>query len=208
MTGFILKDLLTLRRYLKLIALATVVFAVMAWYLDNAAVMSVMIAMQFAMLPVTSFAYDQQARWEWFAQTLPVSRREIVAGKYVLSIVSVAAGTIIGIGLASVVSLLKGEPADPRDIALTGGFIIAASLFFLSVMIPLIFKFGVEKSRFMIWAVAGAAALIAVLMKLPVPDWLVKASPGAILGAALIGAMAAMAVSFFASKAIYESRDL
>jgi len=180
----------------------------MAWYLDNAAVMSVMIAMQFAMLPVTSFAYDQQARWEWFAQTLPVSRREIVAGKYVLSIVSVAAGTIIGIGLASVVSLLKGEPADPRDIALTGGFIIAASLFFLSVMIPLIFKFGVEKSRFMIWAVAGAAALIAVLMKLPVPDWLVKASPGAILGAALIGAMAAMAVSFFASKAIYESRDL
>jgi len=208
MTGFILKDLLTLRRYLKLIALATVVFAVMAWYLDNAAVMSVMIAMQFAMLPVTSFAYDQQARWEWFAQTLPVSRREIVAGKYVLSIVSVAAGTIIGIGLASVVSLLKGEPADPRDISLTGGFIIAASLFFLSVMIPLIFKFGVEKSRFMIWAVAGAAALIAVLMKLPVPDWLVKASPGAILGAALIGAMAAMAVSFFASKAIYESRDL
>ena len=208
MTGFILKDLLTLRRYIKLIALAIAVFAVMTWYLDNAAVVSAMIAVQFAVLPVTSFAYDQQAKWELFAQTLPVSRREIVASKYVLSIAFIALGTIIGVGLALVVGLLKGEPAGPRDLALAGGFIMAASMFFLSVMIPLIYKFGVEKSRFMIWAVAGAAALIAVLMKLPVPDWLVKASPGAILGAALIGAMAAMAVSFFASKAIYESRDL
>jgi ABC-type transport system involved in multi-copper enzyme maturation permease subunit len=208
MTGFILKDLLTLRRYMKLIALAIVVFAAMTWYLDNAAVVTAMIAVQFAMLPVTTFSYDHLAKWELFAQTLPVSRREIVASKYVLSIAFIALGTIIGIGLALVVGLLKDEPADPRDLALMGGFIVAASLFFHSVMIPLIYKFGVEKSRFMLLAVAGAAALIAALMNLPAPDWLMKASPFAMLGAALAGAAALMAVSFFISGAIYEARDL
>jgi len=207
MTGFILKDLLTLRRYIKLIALAIAVFAVMTWYLDNAAVVSAMIAVQFAVLPVTSFAYDQQAKWELFAQTLPVSRREIVASKYVLSIAFIALGTIIGVGLALVVGLLKGEPAGPRDLALAGGFIMAASMFFLSVMIPLIYKFGVEKSRFMLLAVAGIAALIAALVKLPLLDRLAEANPGSILAAALVGAAAAMAASFFISRAIYESRD-
>ena len=208
MTGFILKDLLTLRRYMKLIALAIAVFAAMAWYLDNAAVVSAMIAIQFAMLPVTSFSYDHLAKWELFAQTLPVSRREIVAGKYVLSLAFIALGTVIGIGLALVIGLLKDEPVDPRDLALTGGFMIAASLFFLSVMIPLIYKFGVEKSRFMLLAVAGAAALIAALINLPAPDWLMKASPGAAVGAALAGAAVLMAVSFFISSAIYEARDI
>ncbi|OUM97386.1 MAG: hypothetical protein A9Z00_09980 [Thermobacillus sp. ZCTH02-B1] len=208
MTGFILKDLLTLRRYLKLIALAIAILAGMSWYLDNPAFVSAMIAMQFAMLPVTSFAYDHQAKWELFARTLPVSGREIVAGKYVLSIASTTAGTVIGIGLALVIGLLKGEPADPRDLALVGGFIFAAGLLFLSVMIPLIYKFGVEKSRFMLLAVACIAVLVAALMKLSVPDWLLKASPEAVLGVVLTGAAAMTAVSFLISMAIYESRDI
>jgi len=208
MTGFILKDLLTLRRYMKLVAFAMAVFAVMTWYLDNPAVVSAMIAVQFAMLPVASFSYDHQARWELFAQTLPVSRREIVASKYVLSIAFSALGTIVGVGLALGVCLLKGEPAESRDVALAGGFIFGASLLFQSVMIPLIFKFGVEKSRFMLLTVMGIAALLGALANMPFMDWLAETSPEALMAGALAGAVMLTAVSFFISRAIYEARDI
>lgn len=208
MTGLILKDLLALRRYLKTLALFVAFFAVISYSLDGTGFIMTMVAVPFAMLPVTSFAYDQQARWEWFAQTLPASRRDIVAGKYVLSIVCTALGTILGIALAVVTGLLKDAPPDPGDLAFAGGFIFAAGLVFLSVLIPLIYKFGVEKGRILLLLVMGAVALFAAAEDRPGLHRLAALSPGAMLVAALAGAAAVMAVSFFISKAIYESRDL
>jgi hypothetical protein len=207
MTGFILKDLLTLRRYLKTLMLFVVFFAAMSYSLEGTGFIMAMVAVPFAMLPVTSFAYDQQAKWDWFAQTLPASRREIVAGKYVLSIACTAAGTILGLALAAVTGLLKGEPADPRELAFAGGVIFAAGMIFLSVLIPLIYKFGVERGRILLLLVMAAAALVGAVSGLPGAHGLADASPGAVLAAALAGAAVATAVSFFISMAIYESRD-
>lgn len=208
MTGFILKDLLNLRRYARTIAVFIAFFAVMTFSLDESGYMSAMIAILFAMLPVTSFVYDQQSRWDLFAQTLPVSRRDIVAAKYALALALIVAGTVIGTVLTLVVGLIKGTPVNPGDLLLPGGFIFAASILFVSVMFPLIYKFGVEKGRILMLMAMGVAVMVGLLMKRGGIALPAETSPGAALCAALIAAALIMAGSFFISKAIYETRDL
>lgn len=207
MMGIMLKDLLSLRRYIKTIALITALLAAMTYAMDESGFRSAMIAILFAMLPVTSFAYDQQAKWNLFALTLPVSRRDLVASKYWLAIALIVTGTLIGMVLTLIIDF-KGNPANLKDLLLSSGFLLAACLCFVSVMIPLIYKFGVENSRILLLLVMGVIVLLNILLEPQGMRWLAEASPEALLCGALAAAAAVMAVSYLISRAIFESRDL
>ena len=54
-------------------------------------------------LIISTFAYDDRCDWTKYAMVMPVSRKELVAGKYVMLALMVVGGSVIAF-LASLVS--------------------------------------------------------------------------------------------------------
>ena len=188
MKGLILKDLMNLRRYSRTIWAIIALYAVMMVTMDNVNFLGGMIILLFTMMSVTSFSYDSLAKWERYAVTLPLSRAQIVRSKYVLSLILALMGALISLIAAVVFSFFK--PGNLLESVLSAYVLFIIALFFMAVLLPLIYKFGVEKSRIMIILVAAAptAAVVALgQMGIKLPDistvqWILYLSPVVMAG--------------------------
>ena len=89
MTGLLMKDLLNIKRtllgMLGLMAIYGVVFSALMG--DASSFLSSMLTVIFITVTVSSFSYDALVRWDRYALSLPVSRRDLVASKYLLAVV-------------------------------------------------------------------------------------------------------------------------
>lgn len=169
MKGLLIKDLYSIRQYLKSILLILAFFALFSIGLgDSAILLEGMIVMFFMMMTIYSFSADNLAKWDRYALSLPISRLEIVTSKYILSFFLCLTGTLLSLILVSAVLAIKPlNNFDFTDHLLATASIFAISIFFSSVLLPLIFKFGVEKSRmFLILIFAIPSASVIVLDKI------------------------------------------
>ena len=166
MIGLLLKDFYTLRQYGKTMLFMLVLFAVISAGLDNPATFfEGFIILMSMMMTITSFSYDALAKWDRYALSLPVTRKEIVASKYLLSVILCLFAAILSFLISMVV--LKISPVEGFGMAehlFATGAIICAAFFFAGILLPLTFKFGVEKSRIFLLAIFAAptAAVIAL----------------------------------------------
>lgn len=145
MKGLLLKDLLVLRRYGRTLLLLAAFYAVFAFMEDTGAAMSGMIAAVLAMTVITSISYDEQARWDRYACSLPVKRRQIVGAKYLLGLIFDLAGCVLSLLIGLVAMAVGRQVGWELATSLIGAF--SGVLLLLSLMLPLIYRFGVEKSR-------------------------------------------------------------
>jgi hypothetical protein len=65
------------------------------------------IVLMFVMTSVASFAYDSQSGWDTYVNTLPVSKREVVLSKYVLSFLMALTGGLLALLVRGINGLLK-----------------------------------------------------------------------------------------------------
>ena len=88
MTGLIMKDILVMRKALKSYLFIMVLYAVMAW-LDilNFGFIITFIQVMLMVLPITAFAYDEQAKWDRYAMSLPLGRSKVVGARYLFVLV-------------------------------------------------------------------------------------------------------------------------
>jgi hypothetical protein len=210
MLGLLLKDIFVLRKSLK------IYFFALAFYLVlsitgafDITMVTGFITLFTMMLPISSFALDEAARWDKFAAALPVGRRGIVGEKYllVLCLGAFAEALIAILGLA--LWLLKGGSLG--EILLTGLGCMAIALLMNSMLLPLLFKFGAEKGRLITMAVCavifllsfGAAKLTDGPLGLPLPllNTFLPAIVAAVVALALF-------ISWQISLGIYEGKEL
>ncbi len=158
MKGLIIKDFINLRKYGRSVLLVVAFFVLLSFMMDDTAFISGMVVLLFAMTAVTSFAYDKQAGWEEYALSLPLPRKTIVKSKYILSLLLALIGMVLSVLLGVVINLITKKTGIMEHLTTTY-VIFGVGVLFLSIMLPLIFRFGVEKSRiFMIIVVAIPAA--------------------------------------------------
>ncbi len=159
MIGLVLKDILVLRKAIRIYIAMLVFYLILT--LSGAfdeMMMTGFISLFTMMLPISSFSYDELARWDKFAAALPVSRRGIVGSKYLLAfLLGVIAEALIAV-TAVILSLIKH--AAPGEILLTGLVCVAIGLLMNSILLPLLFKFGAEKGRLLTMAVIAVIFLI------------------------------------------------
>jgi len=172
MIGLLLKDFYTLRQYGKTMLVMLLMFAVISAGLDNPATFFEGFFILMALtITITSFSYDTLAKWDRYALSLPITRKELVAEKYLLSIILCLGSAVISFVTAFVI--LKFIPVEGfglKEQLLTTVGIVCAAFFFIGILLPLTFKFGVEKSRiFMIAVFAMPTAAIIALSKLGIP---------------------------------------
>ncbi|MFR7896570.1 ABC-2 transporter permease [Turicibacter sanguinis] len=164
MKGLILKDLLNLRKNLKTIIIMCLFYTLLFSTL-NPTFLSGMITILFAMQILTTFSYDDYSKWNMYALSLPITKKQLVLSKYILGISFIIFGGVFSFILTSLLSLFKGSfilgDLVASIIGSTGIMILM-----ILILLPLIFKYGVERSRVMLLAIfAIPTVLILIISK-------------------------------------------
>lgn len=142
MKGLILKDLLNLKAQCRVFVVMIAFFVVFAFMGDNHDTLGLILTMITIMLPITAMAYDERSQWDKYALTMPVTRRDLVLSKYLLGLL--LAGTALILNLAF--QILSGPGLTDKAILSCMGM-FGGAIFALSLILPIMFKFGVEKGR-------------------------------------------------------------
>lgn len=150
MKGLLLKDLYNLRKGIKQYLLILVFFIVYCFFLKNPSFFPMMTVLSFAMMILTSLSYDEAAGFDKYALTLPVSREDLVRVKYLLFLLLLAAGFVVGLCGSAILNLFIQGEAEPL-IEQMASVLVVVTIFLLvfSTMLPIVFKLGVEKARMM-----------------------------------------------------------
>ena len=209
MNSLILKDFISLKSYSKSLAIIIGFFTIITFTNDELSFLSGMIILIMSMLPITSFSYDQHAKWDLFSQTLPVSRKQLVMSKYVLGIISIVAGAILAILLNVAVLLVKSLEVDIWYLILANSLIALVALLYLSILIPLVYKFGVEKSRLLTIVVLAIPSVLAIALSkagvsIPVLD---EITPAIVVAIGLVFVVCVMLISYVISVRIYMNKE-
>lgn len=211
MSGLVLKDLLVLKKGAKVYLLLMVLYTVIGFAQKNYSMLGGMTAVLVMIVPLNCFSWDNLAKWDTYAMTLPVSRSAIVGGRY-LCMLLVSAGALAYVMLVGCIQAVvnHGEWLEP---VLIGLACFAVGLVINAIMLPVVYKFGPEKARFIILPLIGLpTALVAFLalqskegnITLPDLSWLEVYLPGILA----VGTVAAVIVSFLISCRIYEKKEV
>lgn len=167
MKGLILKDFFNLKKSGRSIVFILAFYVLYAFMMDSTSFITGMIVLLCTMLAITSFSYDDLAKWDKYALSLPITRKDMILSKYILAFILSVLGVVIAFAASMIVSKLK-TPVAIEDLLLASYVVFAIALIFISILLPLIYKFGVEKSRLFIMLVFGVpAALFFLLASLP-----------------------------------------
>ncbi len=158
MRASLYKDACVLLRQAKIFLVIIVLFAVLggtAW--------AAFATWYAALLPITALAYDERARWDFYAAGLPYTMRDLVLGKYVLSWVSIAAAAVLSLLGQAVVGLVRGG-GDLAELVAAMPLIVVTPLLLTAVLLPVLFRYGVERGRMLFYGMIAAFAAVAFLL--------------------------------------------
>jgi len=169
MKAFLIKDFLLIRKWL--ICTMTMIFVLSAvtiiWLHSQE---SFPVALAFALsfqiiVPMiwvsTTFRYEEMAQWNILAVSLPVPRRQQVAAKYLVAL------ALVGIGGSSDALLLLLTAAFGKGNAsywLITCYLIFAALIFMSLSLPVLYKFGINGFQLFLISFFFLAVLICLFI--------------------------------------------
>ena len=163
MTGLIWKDILCLRKTIGVYAVFTVGFLALCTTIDfPMSSMASFLSIVIMVLPMTAFSYDKQAKWDIYGMALPVSRTKTVAARYLLFLLLMGGVAVIAAVFTAVLILMNRQDSA-WDLLLTFCGCIGAGVLFNAILLPLVYRFGIERAKIiafgLIIAIAGLVTL-------------------------------------------------
>lgn len=152
MKGLILKDLLNLKKAIKTMLIVGIAYSIFFSTVQPTFLTGIL-TLLFSMQSLSSFSYDEYAKWDSYALTLPISRKDLVLSKYILFMTFPIIGSVLSIILSMIIGLFKQTLIVEEIFASAMGFLFSMEILFL-ILLPLIFKFGIERGRIMITVVS------------------------------------------------------
>lgn len=160
MRALLLKDILALKRTLRIYAAFLVVYCAIGIFSDSPSFFMVFITVLSIMLPINAMTIDKGCHWNAYAACLPIPRSMSVLSKYVLAGLGILAAIIpcLVFRLVDRYTSLITDTISWSEIAL----MTALALTILAFQMPFLFRFGPERGRF-----ASMAALLLLCIGLP-----------------------------------------
>ena len=140
MKGLVIKDLMVLKVAMKTVILIVVIFGFVG-AMSGSAYMSTFASVYAAILPMTCMAYDERSKFNRYAMVMPVKPSYIALSKYITGIVLALVATVVSLVTAAI---------SETDLASTAVSCMLIPLFYHTFMLPLMFKYGIEKSRLVV----------------------------------------------------------
>ena len=163
MLGLIKKDFLLIKANLKSMVIIFIVYLMLAF--QGTFDITFIVPLIGIMLFISTFSYDDFNNWNSYAVTLPDGRKNVVKAKYIASIILTVilgvATLAIGVGISYIKT--NGINLDETIASLMGTML--SSVIIISLLYPIVFKFGATNGRIILFAVVfgviGIVTLIA-----------------------------------------------
>lgn len=118
------------------------------------------------MLSYSAIGYDERSGWNRFVLTTAYSRKDYVLGKYLVAVTGTLGGALL-MAATGAVAAVAGRVPLGEGMAPLSGMMACGVLIALSIVLPLAFRFGMEKARLMnilvIAILCGGAGVMAGL---------------------------------------------
>lgn len=99
------------------------------------------------MLPMTLLAYDQNSRFSAYCAALPVTKEQIVGGKYLIGLCGMALAELLSMAALAAAQLLWGTVTVQLTVA-TLFQVAMLTLLGNIILLPLTYRFGYEKAKY------------------------------------------------------------
>ena len=160
MTALITKDFYVLWKQMKVFLVLILVFSAIPGGYNT------LFAVTYAaLLPYSCIAYDERSKWDQLAAMMPYSSRDLVLSRYVLGWGAAAGAALLSFLFQALLSMLLDFTPLPSSSLVAAFFICLCTL---AVTLPLVFRFGVERGRlvmfliiFLVCGTAGALGAVA-----------------------------------------------
>lgn len=152
MKSLILKDLYNIGHNAKSMLFMLLIFALFFVPRDGAESYIIISGILCSMMVITTFSFDENSKWNKYAMVMPVSKKDLVASKFMVLLIFSAIGAVAGLLIGVIGTVIVGKidygnwDGIVTLIGSTLGSLVIAEVFG-SVSIPLLFKFGAEKAR-------------------------------------------------------------
>lgn len=152
MKSLILKDLYNIGHNAKSMLFMLLVLAFIIIPFGGVEAYMVMSGILCSMMVITTFSFDDSSKWMKYAMVTPITKKDMVASKFIVLLIFSAIGAAAGLVIGSIGGVIvhKINLSNISGI-LTLLFVSLVSLviaeIFGSMSIPLLFKFGAEKAR-------------------------------------------------------------
>lgn len=149
MKGLLLKDLYNLSSYKTSLLIMVIIVGVIGFSQENFInLIPIMLTTMLGMMALSTFSYDEIAKSDKYVLSLPVSKKEMVKEKYLLTVLANLIGVTVSVLLCVAVSYLVKKQLPDITILLTSsiGAIFGISLV-QCIQIPSVYKWGAERGR-------------------------------------------------------------
>lgn len=208
MLGFIKKDFYMIRHNMKafLITLVLYVFYSTMFDLD----VSFLFILMSLVISMSTFSYDDYNNWHSFACTLPRGKVNVVKSKYIITIGLVVICTFINFLINFGIGINKGS-YNFNDSISSIMVVVFVFIFIISVLFPILFKYGSEKGRIAMSIIgllgAGVVFFITKVMKLEIPLKLMSFIDSYFVLIFIVLSLIMVSFSYFISKKIYLKKE-
>ena len=154
MKALIYKDLLAVWNYCRSFIFMCAMFLLFSVVLEEYRFLQMYPSIFTFILLNTIIAYDERDRWDRQVLAMPVSRKQYVTAKYLVSVV-LQAVVLILTATAHALQLLRTGSFSWENIGITAVIVMLFGTLPPAMFLPFIFKAGVEKGRIAYMIAAG-----------------------------------------------------
>ena len=209
MFGLIKKDFLLIKANIKSIVIVSIVYLILAF--QGTLDVTFIVPLIGIMLFISTFSYDDFNNWNSYAVTLPNGRKNVVRAKYIASIILTV---ILGIGALAIgigISYTKTKSINLDEIISSLMGTMLSSVIIITLLYPIVFKFGATNGRIILFAVvfgiAGIGAFIAQFVDMTFIINMINRLDSYALVAIPIISVILLGISYLISNKIYQSKE-
>lgn len=155
MKSLILKDLYNIWHNAKSMLLMLLIFAFVIIPYSGSEAYIITSSILCSMMVITTFSFDDSSKWMKYAMVTPISKKDMVASKFIILLIFSSIGALNGLVIGSIGGIIihkvdysKATNIIAMLLVTLVGLVIAE--IFGSISIPLLFKFGAEKARMLL----------------------------------------------------------
>ena len=209
MLGLIKKDFLLIKANLKSMIIIFVIYIMLVF--QGTFDVAFIVPLTGIMLFISTFSYDDFNNWNSYAVTLPDGRKNVVRAKYIASIILTIILAIVSLVIGIGISYTKTNSLNLDEIISSLMGTMLSCVIIISLLYPIVFKFGATNGRIILFAVvfgiAGIGALVSQFIDMRfIINMLDRLDSYALIAIPIISAIL-LGISYLISNRIYRSKE-
>ncbi len=209
MLGLIKKDFLLIKANLKSMIIIFVIYIMLAF--QGTLDVTFIIPLIGIILFLSTFSYDDFNNWNSYAVTLPNGRKNVVRAKYIASIILMIILAVVAFSIGIGISYIKTNSINLDEIISSLMGTMLSSVIIISLLYPIVFKFGATNGRIILFAVvfgiAGIGTLIAQFIDMTPIINIINKLDNYLLIAIPIIYIILLGISYLISSKIYQNKE-